>query len=155
MDTQPAVAYADDLVVGHRYQLDSYTLDEAELVEFARQWDPQGFHIDAAVADAGAYGGLIASGIHTIAIYQRLSVTGVFDHWSVIAGRTLNDVRFLRPVRPGDTLTGTVLIDAIEFDDRGRALVTTSAEIVNQDGSAVLTLVVDAYVRARPAAAGS
>ncbi|MGV9709112.1 MaoC/PaaZ C-terminal domain-containing protein [Gordonia sp. NPDC003424] len=149
MDTDANVSFADDLAVGHRYRLDSYTVDEAELVEFARQWDPQGFHIDPEVADAGAYGGLIASGIHTLAIYQRLAVLGVFNHWSVIAGRELSDVRFLRPVRPGDTLTGTVGIDEIAFDERGRAMVTTSAELVNQRGAAVLSLVVGAYVRAR------
>lgn len=149
MDADPEVSFAEDLVVGHRYSLDSYSLDERELVEFARQWDPQGFHIDSGIADAGAYGGLIASGIHTIAIYQRLAVTGVFDHWSVIAGRQLTDVVFRRPVRPGDTLTGTVIIDDIAFDDRRRALVTTSAELVNQRGAAVLSLVVSAYVRAR------
>lgn len=141
--------HADELEIGRRYQLGSYEMTEDEIVGFAQQWDPQGFHIDAGIAETGAYGGLIASGIHTIAVYQRLSVTGVFDDWSVIAGRALHDVRFLRPVRPGDVLTGTVTIEGIVFDDRQRALVTTSAELINQRGDAVLTLVLDAFVRAR------
>ncbi|WP_024793991.1 MaoC/PaaZ C-terminal domain-containing protein [Tomitella biformata] len=142
--------YAEDLRKGAAHQLGSHTVTEAELVEFAAQWDPQGFHIDRSVADAGQFGGLIASGIHTLAIYQRLSVVGIFDDWAVIAGRELRSVRFLRPVRPGDALTGTVVIEDIVFDDRARALVTTSAELVDGAGDRVLSLLMDAYVHARP-----
>ena len=146
-----SLVYADDLDVGRVYQLDSYTLTEDEIVEFAKTWDPQIFHVDKAAAEAGAYGGLIASGLHTLSIYQRLAVTGSFGEWSVIAGKRLSDVQFLRPVRPGDTLTGTLVIDAVDIDPRGRALVTTTAELVNDRGAAVLSVTVDAYVRTRPA----
>ncbi|MFZ2177329.1 MAG: MaoC/PaaZ C-terminal domain-containing protein, partial [Rhodococcus sp. (in: high G+C Gram-positive bacteria)] len=111
---------------------------------------PQSFHIDKDVAEAGQFGGLIASGIHTIAVYQRLSITRVFANWSVIAGRRLRDVRFLRPVRPNDVLTGTLVIEDIAFDDRSRALLTTSGELVDGDGNRVLSVVVEAYIRARP-----
>mgnify|MGYP001757174063 FL=1 len=62
----------------------------------------------------------------------------------------MSDVQFLRPVRPGDTLTGTLVIDAVDIDPRGRALVTTTAELVNDRGAAVLSVTVDAYVRTRP-----
>ena len=143
--------YADDLEVGRVYQLDSYTLTEDEIVEFAKTWDPQIFHVDKAAAEAGAYGGLIASGLHTLSIYQRLAVAGSFGEWNVIAGKRFSDVQFLRPVRPGDTLTGTLVIDAVDIDPRGRALVTTTAELVNDRGAAVLSVTVDAYVRTRPA----
>ena len=102
-------AYGEDLVVGTVYQLGTHTVTEAELVEFASQWDPQDFHIDTDVAASGQFGGLIASGIHTMSIYQRLSVLSVFNHWSVIAGRSLREVRFTRPVRPGAELTGKVV----------------------------------------------
>ena len=142
--------YADDLDVGRVYQLDSYTLTEDEIVEFAKTWDPQIFHVDKAAAEAGAYGGLIASGLHTLSIYQRLAVAGSFGEWNVIAGKRFSDVQFLRPVRPGDTLTGTLVIDAVDIDPRGRALVTTTAELVNDRGAAVLSVTVDAYVRTRP-----
>ncbi|ACY20190.1 MaoC domain protein dehydratase [Gordonia bronchialis DSM 43247] len=142
--------YADDLEVGRVYQLDSYTLTEDEIVEFAKTWDPQIFHVDKAAAEAGAYGGLIASGLHTLSIYQRLAVAGSFGEWNVIAGKRFSDVQFLRPVRPGDTLTGTLVIDAVDIDPRGRALVTTTAELVNDRGAAVLSVTVDAYVRTRP-----
>ena len=145
-----SLVYADDLDVGRVYQLDSYTLTEDEIVEFAKTWDPQIFHVDKAAAEAGAYGGLIASGLHTLSIYQRLAVAGSFGEWNVIAGKRFSDVQFLRPVRPGDTLTGTLVIDAVDIDPRGRALVTTTAELVNDRGAAVLSVTVDAYVRTRP-----
>lgn len=144
------IVYADDIEKGASYHLDSYTVTEHELVEFATQWDPQAFHTDKDFAEAGQFGGLIASGIQTLAIYQRLVVKGVFSQWSVIAGRSLRDVRFLRPVRPGDVLTGSVVIDDVEFDDRARALVTMTAELVNGEGKSVLSAVVDAYIRTRP-----
>lgn len=146
-----ALVYADDLHVGTTYPLGSHTLSEHAVIDFARVWDPQEFHTDRAVAAAGVYGGLIASGIHTIAICQRLAVQGVFHNWSVIAGRNIRDARFLRPVRPGDTLTGTITVEDIAFDERNRALVTTSAELVNQDAKAVLTLHLESYMHARPA----
>lgn len=149
INTTPTI-YAEDLRAGATFELGPYTVSEAELVEFASRWDPQDFHIDKAVADAGQFGGLIASGIHTMAIYQRLSVLGMLNNWSVIAGRSIQDVRFVRPVRPGDVLTLAVLIEDVAFDDRARALVTTSAEMSNGDGDAVLRLRLDAYVRARP-----
>lgn len=141
--------YADDLHVGARYQLGSHTVSEEELVDFARQWDPQIFHVDKEAADAGVYGGLIASGLHTLSIYQKLAVEGVFGSWNVIAGRSLREVRFLRPVRPGATLTGSFTITGIAFDDtKKRALVSSSAELVGE-GGVVLTVDVDAYVHAR------
>lgn len=144
------LAFGVDITSGSTYELGSYTLAEAELIGFAAAWDPQIFHTDEAVAAAGAYGGLIASGVQTIAIYQRLAVLAVFRHWSVIAGRGMREVRFLRPVRPGDTLTGAMKIDTVHFDSRGRALVATSGELVNQSGAPVLRLELDVYVRAQP-----
>lgn len=147
---QSGVVYGEDIEVGRRYRLGSYTITERELVDFAGLWDPQGFHVDKDVADAGAYEGLIASGLHTLAVYQRLAVLDVFSGWSVIAGRRLREVRFLRPVRPGDTLTGTVLIQDVAFDDRDRALVTTAAELTDAHARPVLSVDVEAYVRARP-----
>jgi acyl dehydratase len=146
----PRPAYADDLRIGRVYPLGSYVVSEDELVDFARQWDPQSFHVDAAAAASGAFGGLIASGIHTLAIFQRLAVQGAFADWQVIAGRRLVDVEFRRPVRPGDTLTGSMTIDDIVVDDRGRALVTAAAALVDQDERTVLTTVIEVLVRARP-----
>lgn len=84
--TDPIV-YADDLQPGQRHELGIHTVSESELVDFASQWDPQAFHVDRAAAESGAFGGLIASGIHSLAIAQRLAVSSVLTSWSVIAGR--------------------------------------------------------------------
>jgi acyl dehydratase len=82
-------------------------------------------------------------------VYQRLVVTSANREWKVIAGRSLRDVRFVRPVRANDVLTGTMVIDEIRLDDRARGLVTTSAELVNAQGNCVLTVTTDAYLHSR------
>ncbi|MGW0038532.1 MaoC/PaaZ C-terminal domain-containing protein [Gordonia sp. NPDC003376] len=147
------IIYADDLRVGEVHDLGPHTVGEAELVEFASAWDPQSFHTDRAEAEAGGFHGLIASGIHTLAIAQRLSVTQVIDSWSVIAGRRLREITFTAPVRPDDTLTGTFRIDAIDVEERrGRALISYAIDLRNQRGIGVMHADVEAYVRTRSVA---
>lgn len=63
--------WADDLEAGQVYRFGTHHVTEEELLDFARTWDPQDFHTDKAAAEAGAYGGLIASGLHTMSIYQK------------------------------------------------------------------------------------
>lgn len=147
-----AVQYAEDLTVGDVIDLGSHTVEESELLDFATAWDPQDFHIDHAVAEKGYFGGLIASGVHSIAVLQRLSVLGAYRNLSVIGGRSLRDVQFRRPVRPGDTLTGTMRVEGVELDDRGRGLVTSTGHLRDPEGNVVLEMVTEAYVRRRPAA---
>ena len=86
---------AEDLAVGDVVTLGTHEVTDVEILEFARSWDPQWFHLDVDAAAAGPYGGLIASGLHTMAIYQRLYVDST--QWAAIAGRGLPEVRFLRP----------------------------------------------------------
>lgn len=97
----------------------------AELTQFARQWDPQFFQVDAAAAGRGMFGGLIASGIHTMAVFQRLSVEGFWGRTATVAARGMRDVRFVRPVGSGASLDGS--------------------------GEPVLTMTLDAYLTRRPA----
>lgn len=133
------------------YPLSEFVLTREELVDFALKWDPQGFHIDEQIADAGAYGGLIASGAHTFAIMQRLSVLDVYQHWAVIAGKGVGDVAFLRPVRPDDVLTGTLTVVEVAPDDRNRTLVVVDSELTVA-GNPVLRARVSSYVHAGPPA---
>ena len=98
--------YGRDLHAGTSYPLGDHTVTHEEIVAFARQWDPQSFHVDDEAAATGAYGGIIASGIHTMAVFQRLAVLGVYGRWQVIARRRLKTVELRRPVRPRDRLTG-------------------------------------------------
>ncbi len=149
-DTMPARrVYADEIAVGSTYELSAYTVTEDDVVTFAEQWDPQWFHTDAGAAEHGPYKGLIACGMHTLAIYQRLSVVDVFENWHVIAGRRLRDVRFLRPLRPGTTVTGRLRITGLDHDRPGRALLVAQGELVGDNGKQLLTAATEIYVRAR------
>ena len=144
------VKYAEDLTVGDVVELGEHTVTEAELLDFAGTWDPQDFHVDAEAAAKGVFGGLIASGLHSMSVLQRLSALGWYRHLSVICGRGVRDVRFWRPVRPDDTLTGTIRVDEIVLDDHGRGLVTTTSELRDAGGNVMLHAVMDVYVRRRP-----
>ncbi|MGP5162549.1 MaoC/PaaZ C-terminal domain-containing protein [Arthrobacter rhombi] len=137
---------AERIPIGETFELGSHAVTEEEIIRFASEWDSQYFHVDRASARESPFGGLITSGIHTLAIYQRLSVTGLFDGYDVIAGKELRQVRFLRPVRPGDVLSGSVIIDSVAPDGRGRATVMTSGSLRNQDDVVVLDVQVEALV---------
>jgi acyl dehydratase len=132
---------------GREIECGSYAVSEAEIVEFAASWDPQYFHVDRDAAEHSAYGGLIASGVHTTAIFQRLAATAVYAKYDVVAGKEIQKLRFLRPVRAGDVLTGTVLVRSVEPDGRGRCLVTILGTLRNQHGRDVLELEVASLVR--------
>ena len=140
---------AEQLEVGRSLDLGTYRVDRADLIRFAAQWDPQAFHLDEADAKAGAFGDVIASGVHTLAIFQRLAVTGAYLHWDVVAGRRLGDVEFTAPVRAGDTLRGRLTVEAVGPCDPGRSLVTVRGGL-DVEGVPVLTLLVELYVRRTP-----
>ncbi|MCW2783803.1 MAG: hypothetical protein JWP74_320 [Marmoricola sp.] len=141
--------YAEDLVEGVTHELGTYLVTAEDIVEFASRWDPQGFHVDEDVARAGVFGGLIASGIHSLAIVQRLAVTGLFQKWAVIAGRSLTDLQMTSPVRPGMELRGTLRVDAVEEKGPDRALVHQSV-VLWHDDTEVLRYSGTAYVARRP-----
>lgn len=143
--------FAEDLVEGHTFELGSYVVTHGEILLFAGQWDPQDFHTDDDAAAAGFFGEVIASGIHTLAVFQRLSVLGAYNRWAVIAGRTLRDVQFRSPVRAGQELTGTLKVTNVDLGRPGRALVVTEGALVTGD-TTVLTVGLDMYVRTRPTA---
>ncbi|MFM9378737.1 MaoC/PaaZ C-terminal domain-containing protein [Gordonia sp. VNK21] len=145
-----ATIYGEDLVEGAEYRLGEYTLTEAEIIDFAKQWDPQAFHTDPQAAESGAYRGIIASGVQTIAVMQRLTVQAVYEGWSVIAGRRVGETLFLRPVRPGDTLTGTAVLRRVVPEALGRTGVDIDIELTC-DGKPVLTASFDVLVRTRAA----
>lgn len=96
--------YFEDFRVGDRFMSASLSMTEEDIVAFARQWDPQPFHVDPEFARSWTYGGLIASGLHTMAATLRLWLDqGVFRACS-LGSPGLEKVRFLRPVRPEDSI---------------------------------------------------
>lgn len=145
--------WADDLVVGTVIGLGTHTVTREEILAFAGQWDPQPIHLDDAFAAGHEFGGIIASGLHTLGVYQRLAVLGAYRHWQVIAGRALHDVQLTYAVRAGATLRAELEITAVRATDEARALVTTEGRVHVGERRA-LTLTTDAYLRRRPMAPG-
>jgi acyl dehydratase len=134
--------YFEDYVVGELRQLGSVSLSEADILDFARKYDPQEMHVDPEKAAAGPFGGLIASGWHTGALTMRLFVERFLDNASSLGSPGLDELRWLAPVRPVDVLSVCVTITAARRStskpDRG--LVHTSTEVFNQDRTLVMTM---------------
>jgi acyl dehydratase len=145
----PGLLCAEDLVVGSFFDLGSWDVTLAEIVEFARRWDPLPMHVDVESAADGPFGEIIASGIHTMAIMQRLNVAGFLGKVAIIAGRSLSEVRLTKPVVPGSRLRGRQTIDAVVTRSSGRALVTTTSTLVDQTGALVLSMTGDSVVAQR------
>lgn len=134
--------YFEDFEVGERIVLGSVEITEAMILDFAEQYDPQPFHTDPAAAAESMYGGLIASGWHTCALYMRLLCDGLVSDSSSLGGSGIDDLRWLAPVRPGDTLTATYTVEAVQPSESrpNRGAVLFLSEMTNQDGTVVLTM---------------
>ena len=96
--------YWEDLQPGEALEIGSHTFTEEEIIAFARQFDPQSFHIDPAAAKNSFFGGLIASGWHTCAIAMRLMVDKYVARSASLGSPGLDNIRWLAPVRVGDTV---------------------------------------------------
>lgn len=96
--------YFEDTVVGSSRDTGSHTFDQDSIIAFARQFDPQPFHIDPEAAKQSNFGGIIASGWHTAATVMRLIVDAAIDLESSLGSPGFDDLVWLKPVRPGDTI---------------------------------------------------
>lgn len=123
----------DDMVVGRVFDLGTYEVTTAEIVSFAKQWDPLPIHIDEARAQAGPFHGLIGSGAHQIAIMVRFTALEITTRSTVIAGRGIDRTRFLRPLRPG-VVSGRLVVMDVVARERGGSVVTTLTELFDEDG---------------------
>jgi acyl dehydratase len=144
--------YFDDFKAGDELASTGATITEAQILDFALKFDPQPFHVDVTAAAAGPFEGLIASGFHTLALTFRLFwQTGALNDGS-IGSPGIDEVRWLRPVRPGDTLRVRAKVLEVRPSrskpDRGvvRLEYTTS----NQNGEVVMTLIGNQLMRTRP-----
>lgn len=133
--------YFEDVAEGELREFGSFTLSEAEIIEFGKQYDPQPFHVDPETAEDSFYGGLIASGWHTAASCMRLLGDGFFVDAASMGAIGLESLQWHRPVRPGDTIS--VSNEILETrasesrDDRGYVKNRTVGE--NEDGEPVIT----------------
>ena len=148
-DPQADKIHADDLTVGQEIPFGSWTLSERDIVDYARIWDPLPMHTDLERAAQGPFGGVIASGLQTMAVYQRLIVDALWSNAMGKAGRGF-DLRFRAPVRPGTTLTGAAKVVGIAArPERGDALVTLQSHLVDPDGQLVLEVKAEAIMNLR------
>ncbi|MBL8439359.1 MAG: MaoC family dehydratase [Zoogloeaceae bacterium] len=147
MDTR----YLDDLVEGQTFKTNGLTLTEGEIIEFAWRYDPQPFHLDVQAAARSPYGGLIASGFHSLGVCFRLFIqSGIFLE-SSIGSPGIDELRWLAPVRPNDTLHCEVEVLEVRPSkskpDRGIARLKYQAK--NQRQEAVLTFIVNHLLKCR------
>ena len=130
----------DDLPVGAVRDLGRLTVSEEEIIAFARQFDPQPFHLSQAGGEASLFGGLCASGWHTCSLAMRLMVTNFLSRSTSLGSPGLEGLKWRQPVRPGDTLALTLrVVDARPMASRPDVgLVRNHWEMTNQHGAPVL-----------------
>jgi acyl dehydratase len=133
----------EDFQPGERRSFGPRVLSRDEIVAFARDWDPQPFHLDEAAAARSPFGGLIASGWQTASLCMRLVVDGMLADSTSMGSPGVDELRWLKPVRPGDALSVEVTVLEVtpskSKSDRGS--VKVSYRCTNQTGEAVMTMV--------------
>jgi acyl dehydratase len=135
-----AELYFDDVREGEVRELGAYEVPKAEMIEFARRYDPQPIHVDEAAARDSMFGGVIASGWYTASVCMRLLVDNFLAETASMGAVGLDELTWATPVRPGDTLTvENEILDtrpSESRDDRGYVRNRTAAS--NQDGDEVI-----------------
>jgi acyl dehydratase len=144
--------YFEDYAEGSVHSFGSISVDEREIVTFAKQYDPQNFHVDAEAARKTPFGGLIASGWHTAALMMRLYVAHYLTHVGSLASPGVDELRWLKPVRPGDQLSIQVTVQkAVPSKSKpDRGAVTSLVQVVNQDDEIVMTVKIVNIIARRP-----
>jgi acyl dehydratase len=147
-----ALHYFEDFKPGDRFDSAGVTITEAQIIEFALRYDPQPFHLDVEAAKQSMFGGLVASGLMTLALGLRLFLqTGIMG--ANLGSPGLDEVRFLKPVRPGDTIR--MQAEVLETRPSGskpdRGTVRIAYHIFNQRGEEALSLACIHIVRRRSA----
>ena len=143
--------YFEDFTVGAVCEFGGVTVTEPEIVAFARLYDPQVMHTDPVAAALGSTGGLIASGWHTVGLMMRMFATHFLPD-NGLPGPGVDEIRWLRPVRPGDTLRmrATIQEARVSQSKPDRGIVRNLVEVLNQRDEVVMTLRPINIVRRRP-----
>ena len=144
--------YWEDIKEGEVVELGSRTMEKDRMVAFAREFDPQPFHTDEKAAEASIWGGLIASGWLTGSVLMRIFYDGFLKDTASLGSPGIDELRWLKPVRPGDTLTVrlTVLETAASRSKPDRGIVRSLMEVVNQHGEIVMTTKGVNFLKRRP-----
>ena len=144
--------YFEDFRVGQRIKFDRYAVMQSEIVEFAKRYDPQVFHVDESHSLTAELGGIMASGWHTTAIFMRLAVDAYLGNAAVLTSPGVDELRWLAPVRAGDMISGEAIVEearlSVSKPDRG--ILTTGVRLWNQQEVDVLRMRTHAFVRVCP-----
>lgn len=142
----------EDFTVGRRFETRGVTLSESQILDFAMQWDPQPFHIDVEASESWGYGGLIASGFHTLCAAFRMVVQARIFTAASLGSPGMDKLRWMRPVRPGDTIrTELEVLDARASQSKpDRGIVTMLYRVFNQRREEVMRLETVQILRRRP-----
>jgi acyl dehydratase len=143
----------EDYQPGTTHELGGTVVTEEEILEFARRFDPQSFHVDREAAAHSQFGGLIASGWHTGSLMMRILVDHFISHNASLGSPGMDEIRWLKPVRPGDTLRvrATVLEAKRSRSKPDRGVVRARFEVRNQHDDVVMTATALGMYLCRPA----
>jgi acyl dehydratase len=135
--------YFEDVELGETTRFGRYEVTREEIVDYARQFDPQPFHLDEEAARASMFGGLIASGWHTGAMFIRMVCDDMVPEAATAGSLGFDDLKWLKPVRPGDVLSVESVVrgksESRSRPDRGT--VKIESRVSNQRGEVVMSLV--------------
>ena len=149
--------FLEDFPIGVRRELGTFAVNESDVIRFATEFDPQPFHVDPDAAKASFYGGIIASGWHTASMTMRVVVDKHLAASASLGSPGVDELRWLKPVRPGDTLTVFTTVEEIILSkskpDRGFLCGLT--EVENQAGDVVMSMRAKTMMKRRaPAGVG-
>ena len=152
-DEGAGLRYWEDFPVGAETEHGTHEITEEEILRFAREFDPQPFHTDPEAAREGPFGGLVASGWHTAALFMRMYVDAVLNRTASLGSPGIEELRWFVPVRPGDVLTGrSRILEAWPSETNpGRGTVVGEHELVNQRGEVVMRMRARGHLARRPA----
>jgi acyl dehydratase len=144
--------FAEDYPKGVQYDLGKHVVTAEEIIEFGSRYDPQPYHVSAEAGAASSFGGLIASGWNTSAIWMSLYVRTLLEDSAVAGSPGVDELRFLHPVRPGDELRGQaeVIGSVPSLTERGVLTLKKAGTLTRSDGETVLSLVLHSRFRRRP-----
>ena len=144
--------YFEDYVSGTEHTFGPIRVEQDEIIDFARRFDPQKIHMDPEAAEKGSFGGLIASGWHTGSLMMRLFVDHYLSSVASLGSPGMDELRWIRPVRPGDELSIRVKVletkPSRSKPDRG--VVRSFVEVMNQNGEKVMDVRAVNILQCRP-----
>ena len=144
--------FFEDFEQGQTFEVGSYRLEAEDAIAFAREYDPQPFHVDPEAAKKTPFGGIVASGWHTLAINSRLGVDGMMSTVAGLGAPGIEEVRWPKPVRPPVTLRGRASVLSVKPSESNprRGTVRFLCELLDDAGDVVLQATIPMFIARRP-----